>query len=144
MQTGVPLKFLIRCCISGFLLTGIWHESLSQNTFEENIPTENIDRKKDSNTRKNRNKQGIREIYKKRTWKIGYGNPCIEEATQKMGFIYAPVVKTQPGYTSEFKRNWHNWWVKLGLFFRRGPWWKLKIKKQIKDCRRKSGDIVGP
>lgn len=60
-----------------------------------------------------------------------------------MEFIYAPVVKTQPGYTSEFRRNWHNLWVKAGLMVRRGPWWKLTIKKRIKDCLRKSGDMVG-
>ena len=125
-------------------MLGLWLDALGQESFEENIPTENIDPRKDSNNKKNRNRQGIREIYKKKSWQNVYGNPCVEIATQKMGFIYAPVVRTQPGYTTEFRRNWHNWCVKAGLFFRRGPLWKFRIKKQIKDCKRKSGDLVGP
>jgi len=116
---------------------------LAQDTIDDELPIENINRRKDSNKRSNRSNSGIREIYKKNTWKTSYGNPCIEEATQKMGFIYTPVVKTQPGYTSEFRRNWHNLWVKEGLMVRRGPWWKLTIKKRIRDCLRKSGDLVG-
>ncbi len=126
---GWYLLFLF--CASSFLF-----EAKAQESIEGNLPAENVDRKKDSNKRKNRSNLSIREIYKKRTWKIGYGNPCIEEVTQKMGFIYAPVVKTQPSYSSEFRRNWHNLWVKAGLMVRRGPWWKFVIKKKIKDCRR--------
>lgn len=125
-------------------LTSLSIEAQAQESVQKQLPTEKIDRKKNTNKPRNRSKTSIREIYKKRSWKIGYGNPCIEEATQRMGFIYAPVVKSQPGYRWEGGRNWHNMWVKLGLIVRRGPWWKIRIKKQIKDCRRKSGDIVGP
>jgi len=122
------------------ITTGVGH---AQDSVEDQLPTEKIDRRKDSNKPSNRSNNRIREIYKKSTWKIGYGNACIEEATQRMRFVYVPVVKSQPSYRSEFKRNWHNWWVKSGLLIRRGPWWKLVITKRIKDCRRKSGDMVG-
>ncbi|MEQ9426684.1 MAG: hypothetical protein RJQ09_19835 [Cyclobacteriaceae bacterium] len=123
--------------MSGLLMSSV---SFSQDAIEDYIPTENLDPKKDSNTKSNRSDNRIREIFVKSTFKIGYGNPCVEEATSKMGFIYAPVV---PPFTSEFKRNWHNWWVKLGLVVRRGPWWKITANKRIKECRNKTGDIVG-
>ena len=138
------MKILFASIVIGITIIAFPITASAQESIQEEIPTENIDRKKDSNKRKNRSKVGIREIYKKSSWKTGYGNPCIEEATQKMGFIYAPVVKGQPGYRWEGGRLWHNLWVKLGLIVRRGPWWKIRINKQIKDCRRKSGDIVGP
>ena len=71
------------------------------------------------------------------------GNKCVDELTSSMGFIYLIQVKGQAGYRSEFDRLLHNFGAKTGIFFRNGPFWKYKLKKKTKDCRRRMGDYVG-
>jgi len=71
------------------------------------------------------------------------GNKCVMEITRKMGFEYLPLHKGSPEYQTEWGRFLHNFQVKFLLFFTRGPFWKFKVKKAIKDCRRKTGDFMG-
>ncbi len=71
------------------------------------------------------------------------GNKCMDEVTYKMGFIYLVQPKGQPGHRTEFGRLTHNFFAKMGIFFRNGPFWKFKLKKKAKECRRLTGDFMG-
>ena len=71
------------------------------------------------------------------------GNPCVDELTYSMGFVYLVQLKGQAGYKSEFSRLMHNFGAKTGIFFRNGPFWKFKLKKRTKECRRQTGDYMG-
>ena len=71
------------------------------------------------------------------------GNKCMEEVTNKMGFVYLVQPQGQQGHKSEFGRLTHNFFAKIGIFFRNGPFWKFKLKKKAKECRRLTGDFVG-
>lgn len=71
------------------------------------------------------------------------GNRCMEEVTRKMGFQYVLQPKGQPGNRSEFGRLIHNLGVKIGILFRNGPFWKIKLNKKRKECMAKTGDYAG-
>ncbi|MGK7389008.1 MAG: hypothetical protein ACNS60_01600 [Candidatus Cyclobacteriaceae bacterium M2_1C_046] len=71
------------------------------------------------------------------------GNRCMEEVTQEMGFEYVLQPKGQPGNRSEFGRLVHNFGVKVGLLFKNGPFWKIKLNKKRKECMAKTGDYMG-
>ncbi|HNP19604.1 MAG TPA: hypothetical protein PKL31_14300 [Fulvivirga sp.] len=71
------------------------------------------------------------------------GNPCMEEATKKMGFVYLVQPKGHAPNKNEFQRNAHNFFAKIAIFFRNGPFWKFKLKKKRKECRAETGDFVG-
>lgn len=71
------------------------------------------------------------------------GNSCMDEITHKMGFEYVVQVKGQPGNRNEFGRFFNNLGAKTTIFFRNGPFWKIKLKKKRNDCRRLTGDHLG-
>ena len=100
--------------------------------------------KKGKNPASKGQKKKIRYILKKDTQKTLYGNPCVVEVTRDKGFEYLVQLKGQPGYESELQRAFHNFGVNFALLFRNGPFWKSGMRKKIEECRRKSGDYVGP
>lgn len=75
------------------------------------------------------------------------GNPCMEEVTTEMGFIYVIQTKNQTKFGGQkmngFDRFWHNLGAKLRIMFKNGPFWKFKLKKKRKECRELTGDYVG-
>ncbi|MBL6448028.1 hypothetical protein JMN32_17050 [Fulvivirga sp. 29W222] len=71
------------------------------------------------------------------------GNRCMDEITNDMGFVYVVQPKGQVGNRSEFGRLAHNFFAKIGITFRNGPFWKFKLKKKRRECRRSTGDFVG-
>lgn len=71
------------------------------------------------------------------------GNKCVEDRTQKMGFRYVLVPKKGPGSRSGAGVFLHNAGTKFLLFFRNGPFWSVRLKKKVKECRRKTGDYMG-
>ncbi|TRX56104.1 hypothetical protein FNH22_17140 [Fulvivirga sp. M361] len=71
------------------------------------------------------------------------GNKCVDELTYSMGFVYLIQVKGQTGYKSETNRLLHNLGAKIRILFRNGPFWKFKLKKKTKECRRETGDYIG-
>ena len=76
--------------------------------------------------------------------KVLYGNPCVEEVTQKMGFKYQYIPDTRaPGYVNTEDPTWHNIKTHFKLMFKNGPFYKSKVRKAIKRCRKSSGDFVG-
>lgn len=71
------------------------------------------------------------------------GNPCMEEVTQEMGFVYLIQPKGASPNKNEVQRLLHNLFAKLAITFRNGPFWKFKLKKKRKECGMETGDIVG-
>lgn len=108
------------------------------------MPTENIDGKKNFNKRKYAPKRkNIRLIVRNNPKGILYGNPCMMEETRRMGFEYAVQSKGLPGSMGFFRRNWNNFITKLRLTFTHSPFWRLILQSRVKDCREKTGDIIG-
>jgi hypothetical protein len=130
-----------------FLCLFLLHGALAQRKekdLQSYIPTENISSKKDFNKRKHAPKRkNIRLIVKNSPKGILYGNPCMMEETRRMGFEYAVQSKGLPGSMGFFRRNWNNFVTKLRLTFTNTPFWKLILNFRVKDCREKTGDIVG-
>lgn len=134
------MRFILFCFLSLTLLLSYGQTS----DIKDYLPTENLDKKKDSNRKKNApDEKRIRYIIKNSGEGILYGNPCMVEATRKMRFEYAVQIPGLPGSLGPVKRNWENLrtWMHLAVF--RSPFWKLVLKSRVKNCRKKSGDLVG-
>ncbi len=111
---------------------------------KEYMPTENLDMKKDSNKKRNLPKEKkIRYIIKNDSKRILYGNPCVLEQTRRMNFEYAIQIEGLPGTLKPARRLWENTKTWMNLIFLRSPFWKTTLNRRVKDCRRKSGDLVG-
>ena len=112
---------------------------------QENVPkTNSIDSKAKVDKRKERpEKDRYMTIVKNNTKGILYGNKCFEEFTRSIGFVYAVQVKGNSGSLNGMGRFFHNAGVKTALVFTAWPWWKLRVNKKKKDCRKLSGDFVG-
>lgn len=82
-------------------------------------------------------------IIKTHTKNTLYGNKCFEDFTRQLGFTYEIQVKGQSGSINGFTRFWHNAGTKTALVFTAWPWWKLRVNKRYKECRKSSGDFVG-
>ena len=82
-------------------------------------------------------------IIKTNTKNTLYGNRCFEDFTRQLGFIYEIQVKGQSGSLNGFSRFWHNVGTKTALVFTAWPWWKSRVNKRYKECRKSSGDFVG-
>lgn len=107
-------------------------------------PTSHTDVKTKINKKKERPEQKhYMTIIKTNTKKTLYGNKCFEDFTRRLGFVYEIQIKGQAGSLNGFTRFWHNAGTKTALFFSAWPWWKLRVNKRYKDCRKSSGDFVG-
>ena len=115
-----------------------------EKSVEEELPSENLEMRKDSNKRSNRPKRKkIDLIYVPNADNILYGNPCVLEETHKMGFEYIVEPTTLPGSKTWTGKFLNNLWVKTKLVVTRSPFWKLILNNKIKKCRKMSGDLVG-
>lgn len=110
---------------------------------KKQFPTENLYMGKDSRKKSKPKEKNIRLIIKNDTKGILYGNPCMNEETRRMGFEYVVQTPGLPGSLGTFRRLWNNFWTKARLTFTNTPFWKLILKKRVKDCRQRSGDMVG-
>jgi len=118
--------------------------SLNAQDISEYIPTENIDNRTNENKRRNAPKRkNIRYITKNTGEGLLYGNPCMLEQTRKMRFEYAVQTPGLPGSLGPLKRQWENLRTRLNLIFFRTPFWKLILNRRVRNCRKKSGDLVG-
>ncbi len=98
----------------------------------------------DINKKKERpDRRRIIHIIKNDTRNILYGNKCFEDFTRDRGYEYVVQPKGNRLNKSETGRLLHNFGAKFGIFFRNGPFWKIKEGKKKKECRTKSGDFVG-
>ena len=135
------IKIIVYLILLFFTLASIGQQG---DNILDYIPTENLDAGKDANKRANRSKKKNYEvIYRPRTRKILYGNPCAVEATRKMGFEYMVESRTATRSASQLGKFLNNLKVKSKLVVTRSPFWKVILKRKLKRCRQKSGDIVG-
>lgn len=140
--------FDVRILLVLTLLIGLAENALAQNnerTLEEDLPTWVVKKKKMRNAaQKDKPREmPVRYIIIKETRGVLYGNPCAVQETQKMGFQYILLKKGQPGYENMWEKVDNNFNVKLGLIFRKSPFWKMILKRRIERCRRDTGDFVG-
>jgi len=71
------------------------------------------------------------------------GNPCMEDVMAEMGFTYLIQMEGMSVYKNTIGRYFHNKGVKIKLFFRNGPFWRVKLKKKRRECRLQTRDFVG-
>lgn len=132
---------MFRIVILFFLSLTLSLSAFAQGTIP---PTRTTDLNAKMNKKKERPKsKRYMTIIKFNTKQTLYGNKCFEDFTKQLGFIYDIQVKGQFGSTNEFTKFWHNTVVKSGLFLTAWPWWKLRINKRYKECKKSSGDFVG-
>jgi hypothetical protein len=75
------------------------------------------------------------------TRSVLYGNPCATKITRDMGFEYHILTKMEK--ETILNPEWQNFLAEVQVFFKNGPFWKIKVRRGIEDCRRKTGDYVG-
>lgn len=119
-------------------------QAQSNKDLEKLMPTEKVgfDIKVDLKENRPQRKE-MKFIIMNSTKGTFYGNPCALTVTRKMGFEYAVQIPGAPGSMPGFRRRMHNFGVKSGLTLRRGPFWKGRLKRKLRDCGIKSGDRVG-
>lgn len=111
---------------------------------QDDLPTENLQMRKDSNKRSNKpKKKRYAYIYVPNADNILYGNQCVLEQTHKMGFEYLVEPPNITGSKSWKGKFLNNLWVKTKLVVTRSPFWKQILNSKIKKCRKMSGDLVG-
>lgn len=71
------------------------------------------------------------------------GNPCMEDVMAEMGFTYLIQMKGVSVYKNNIGRYFHNKGVKITLFFRNGPFWRMKLNRKRRECRLQTRDFVG-
>ena len=72
-----------------------------------------------------------------------YGNKCATELTHRYGFEYLPTPKSQLITERESQIMFHNLFTNLSITLTRGPFWKLILKKRLKQCQTRSKDMNG-
>ena len=85
----------------------------------------------------------IRYITKNKGEGLLYGNPCMVEQTRIMGFEYVIQTEGLPGTLLPWKRVVENVKTSIALSVTKSPFWKLVLNRRVKNCRKKSGDLVG-
>ncbi|MFY0687321.1 MAG: hypothetical protein JXQ90_09155 [Cyclobacteriaceae bacterium] len=114
-----------------------------RTSIDEFGPTDHIVKKK-SQVKKNAPKRKkISYVVKNKSQHYLYGNPCMKEATQRMGFEYIVQTPGLPGSVKRWRQILDNSLIFGKLIVTRSPFWKMILNKRVKDCRQKSGDWVG-
>ena len=90
-----------------------------------------------------KNRKNIDIIFKMKSGKILYGNPCLREFTRDMGFEYALQSGNMLNSSGIWNMRGNNLMVYTKLIFKKSPFWKWILNHQVKDCRKKMGDFVG-
>jgi hypothetical protein len=91
-------------------------------------------------------KKKLKIIYKRPSQNPIYSNDCVANFTaSKMGFEYVTLTtdcEKSLGRKSGMEMELHNFFVEMGLFFTKGPFWKHRVKKQYLFCRERMGDVI--
>ncbi|MEM6524826.1 MAG: hypothetical protein AAGF85_04250 [Bacteroidota bacterium] len=125
------------------VLLSFGYASLAQEKLEfGDTPTTNINPKYRSNHRDYKDRRIIHWV-KTSPKGLLLGNRCMEEVTSKMGFVYLLQPNGLEGNKSGLNRFAHNFAAKLRITLRNGPFWRFKLKKKTKECRKETGDFVG-
>jgi hypothetical protein len=121
-----------------FVLSVGW---LVSGQIVDELPTNNTVNKRVNHRKYEPKRKTYSKLYKTSTKGTLYGNPCALEVTRKMGFEYVPLSQGHGKSTVGLILN--NTYVNGRLIVTRSPFWKLILKKRLKNCRTKSGDGVG-
>jgi hypothetical protein len=88
----------------------------------------------------------LKAIYKRNNKNKMLSNECVREYTSsKLGYEYVMLTgdcEKSLGHLSGSEIELHNFLVNLGITLRRGPFWKLGVKKRYKFCRERMGEYV--
>lgn len=88
-------------------------------------------------------KSRLRYLYAYNMKKVLYGNQCVNDITRKFGFEYIPAFDSADEARNDLQIWTHNFFTSIGITFRKGLFWKRKVKKRIKYCAVSSGDFNG-
>lgn len=138
------LKYLYASIPAIFLSLSIHPAGMCQDTGKSGFTTQATD----PNAKPDARKMGPKEkkilyIIKSNPQGTLYGNPCFKDATHKFGFEYLIAPEGLPPNRNDFSRGMHNLGVNIILFFRNGPFWKVRLKKKLEHCKYDYGDFVG-
>lgn len=138
-------RLMVTVLIIILTITGLKRPCFAQEDQKLVKNTSNTDIYKKAPPKPNSEKseKALLSIVKNDTKEILYGNKCVEEVANKMGFKYLVIPKGNKGNLNGFNRFFHNLGVKFIITIKNGPFWKSKIKKRIRDCRNQSGDFTG-
>ncbi len=132
--------FLLSC----LLVISIQTASIAQDAGKGNFTTQATDPHARPDARKMGPKQKkIYYIIKDNPEGTLNGNPCFKEASDKFGFQYLIAPEGMAPNRNNFSRAMHNFGANFILFFRNGPFWKIRMKKKLKHCKYGYGDFVG-
>ena len=98
-----------------------------------------------TNNRTDRNRKVKRTVLwiKSESKGLLIGNPCMEDVMREMGFAYLIEFHGQQDKKGPIEKYLHNVGVKTTLFFRNGPFWRIKLNNRRKECRTQTRDFVG-
>lgn len=134
-------------CVFGIILLSLLlscGEVLSQGDARNNFSTQATDPHAKPNARRMGPRQRtILFLIKNNPQGTLYGNPCFKEVSHRFGFEYLLAPVGMAPYRYNFSRSMHNLGVNVLLFFRNGPFWKLRVKKKFHECKYGYGDFVG-
>ncbi len=107
------------------------------------LQTSNTSYQYNASARRKGKKKRLLQVYRRDPSRVLYGNRCVTELTQKMGFEYVIITPEASGeerYVTTFAQNVSSGFL---LTLRHGPFWQRKVRKRIRNCRESSGDFVG-
>lgn len=84
--------------------------------------------------------KGMLQFYVRHAEGLLLGNFCADDVYLDYRLDYVVVPKTQRSAINFF---FHNLWVSTKMLFRKGPFWRKRLKKKIEDCKIKTGDRNG-
>lgn len=122
-----------------FLLAFLPHSSSFAQTGKKNSPPETSTTNPNVHHKIKKKKQ-LLEIYRDRGKWILYGNKCADDFTKEYGFKYVIISDNRKLNAGEVL---HNFFTNFKLTFKNGPFWKIKLKKKLKECRSRTADEMG-
>ncbi|BDD06892.1 hypothetical protein [Aureibacter tunicatorum] len=78
-------------------------------------------------------------IYTKDTKGLLMWNKCFNDASADLGVSYV-VIPKESRSMPEMNRFFHNLGVRTGMMFRAWPWWGLRVKRRVKQCKYLTAD----
>ena len=74
------------------------------------------------------------------TRNVLYGNKCVHDFTQSMGFEYHVETKMEKEQSTAWSRYWGNKAAKIKITLKNGPFWQARVRRKVNECRVKTGD----
>ncbi len=87
----------------------------------------------------------LTSLYKRPSKNKLYSNDCVHDFTTQMGFEYVILTGDCEKALSNlngFELELHNFIAGIGIAFRHGPFWRLRVKRHYKLCKERMGDVI--